>query len=643
MLIREIILENFMSYEYARIPLKPGLNVVCGPNGAGKSSILLAISVALGQAYTERSRKLSDLIRWGKDNARVTLTFDNTPKEGKRPVKELDADYFRISRYLKKDGTYWFEVNFQAANKNDVTNILGKFGLDPDNMLVIMHQNTMEEFGTTSPTQKLRMFEEAIGLAKHRQSILDAQQKLTQVLSEEESIKNLLENSEQTLAYWKNEYDKYQRKKSLTQKKILLERELLWAQMIKQENTAESWRGKVKKKEADLSALRRELEETKRLIASHGDALNASRYEQNKAFYSMMNTEKEKTEHEVTVKISIDTLEKLATEIEGKLAAYRGLEDYASKLSSQATYSKTRLGEIEAKIAQMRTDLAKFEEEIDAQTKNYLDSRVKEGLLGFRIEVTEDELSELGGELQTSLRELEALRPILDRASPRVETSRSPQEVAEEIKITNVQLASLGEVSEDAEKMYSTYLGLFNELKAKAAVVAENRASTLSEIEARRQTWRSLMQATLDEVSATYKGFLSRIGASGTLRLINAQDMEAVGLELIVGFKGAEPKVLDSYTQSGGERSAATMGFLLALQQHLRSPFRAVDEFDVHMDPRNREVISDMLLREISGNKEIQYLTITPGQITSIEDDVHVIMVQNASGKSEAKVMPDAK
>jgi len=63
MLIQEMILENFMSYEYARIPLKQGVNVICGPNGAGKSSMLLGISVALGQSYTERSKKLSQLIR----------------------------------------------------------------------------------------------------------------------------------------------------------------------------------------------------------------------------------------------------------------------------------------------------------------------------------------------------------------------------------------------------------------------------------------------------------------------------------------------------------------------------------------------------------------------------------------------------
>jgi len=61
--IKEIILENFMSYAYARIPLRPGLNIICGPNGAGKSSILLALAVALGQTYTERSRKLTEAQR----------------------------------------------------------------------------------------------------------------------------------------------------------------------------------------------------------------------------------------------------------------------------------------------------------------------------------------------------------------------------------------------------------------------------------------------------------------------------------------------------------------------------------------------------------------------------------------------------
>ena len=35
--IKEIILENFMSYEYARIPLNQGQNLIVGPNGLRQS------------------------------------------------------------------------------------------------------------------------------------------------------------------------------------------------------------------------------------------------------------------------------------------------------------------------------------------------------------------------------------------------------------------------------------------------------------------------------------------------------------------------------------------------------------------------------------------------------------------------------
>ncbi|MCP8321970.1 MAG: AAA family ATPase, partial [archaeon] len=124
----EVILENFMSYEYARIPLKPGLNIICGPNGSGKSSILIAISIVLGQAYTERSRKLSDLIRHGKDIARATLIFDNKPRDGKRPIPFFKSDTFMLSRYLRKDGSYWYEADYREIDKSQVTRLFREFG-----------------------------------------------------------------------------------------------------------------------------------------------------------------------------------------------------------------------------------------------------------------------------------------------------------------------------------------------------------------------------------------------------------------------------------------------------------------------------------------------------------------------------------
>ncbi|MCW4012946.1 MAG: AAA family ATPase, partial [Candidatus Bathyarchaeota archaeon] len=147
MLIREVILENFMSYEYARIPLKEGVNVVCGPNGSGKSSLLLGICVALGDTYTERSKKLSDLIRWGHDSARVTLTLDNKIGEnGYRPVPQYNMDEISLTRNLRVDGKYGFRLNQRNVSKAEVVELLRTYGFDPNNMLIIMHQAMPSRF-----------------------------------------------------------------------------------------------------------------------------------------------------------------------------------------------------------------------------------------------------------------------------------------------------------------------------------------------------------------------------------------------------------------------------------------------------------------------------------------------------------------
>src|SRR5512136_2682121 len=133
MLVQEVILENFMSYEYARVPFKSGVNVICGPNGSGKSSLLLAISVALGQSDTERSKKLSNLIRWGKDQARVTVVLDNTKRGKNRLIPKYNKDQIFLTIVLRRDGKYWFELENRAATKVDVVRLLSKLGVAPDN------------------------------------------------------------------------------------------------------------------------------------------------------------------------------------------------------------------------------------------------------------------------------------------------------------------------------------------------------------------------------------------------------------------------------------------------------------------------------------------------------------------------------
>ncbi len=238
----------------------------------------------------------------------------------------------------------------------------------------------------------------------------------------------------------------------------------------------------------------------------------------------------------------------------------------------------------------------------------------------------ERELTDAKKKAAESLKEAEQL-------GARIAVTKEIGEILDEMRVTEGHLAALSDVSEDIERMYESYSKLYLELKEKARLVAENREKTLEEVKTRMQSWRTVMQSLLSRVSLEYQKTLVQAQAVGEVKLANDNDIEAAGLEILVGFKGSRPVPLDAYTQSGGERTTATMSFLLALQQHVRSPFRAVDEYDIHMDPKNRELIAQMLISAVN-DSSAQYLIITPSQITFAKENVNIVTVQNIEGKS---------
>ena len=329
MLVQEVILENFMSYEYARIPFHKGVNIVCGPNGAGKSSILLGMSVALGQSYTERSRKLLDLIRWNKDQARVTLILDNAPKAGRRPVPRVEKDQIFLTRVLRKDGEYWFELDNKAATKQDIERLLSKLGVDPNNMLILMHQAMTEQFIALPPGDKLRMVEAAVGFESYRRNVLEAQRKLSRVLSEEESVGKLLESAEQTLSYWREQYDRYQQKKQLIMKRRFLERELAWAHVTKKEKVMIDIQGEILSEQTEIERLANVSKNVEAKLDETQSTLNQARLRWTRLFEERIGLEREKAKHESKLLLSNQTLKETQAWSESHRDATK---DYLDKL-----------------------------------------------------------------------------------------------------------------------------------------------------------------------------------------------------------------------------------------------------------------------------------------------------------------------
>ena len=132
-------------------------------------------------------------------------------------------------------------------------------------------------------------------------------------------------------------------------------------------------------------------------------------------------------------------------------------------------------------------------------------------------------------------------------------------------------------------------------------MVAENRQKALEEVSTRMESWRNVMQSPprprkpgVPKNHGSNQG--NRRSALGKhSRYRNRRLRNSGGLQ-----RRQNQFRWMLYTQSGGERTTATMSFLLALQQHVRSPFRAVDEYDIHMDPRNREMIAKILISTAS-------------------------------------------
>jgi len=647
--VKEIILENFMSYEYARIPLREGLNLIVGPNGAGKSSVLLAISVAFGQAYTERSRKLSDLIRRGKDIARVSLVFDNSSLNGKRPIPYSKSDTFMLSRYLRKDGSYWFEADYKEIDKSEVVRLLGEFGINPDNLLIIMHQGMIEELGAVTPQERLRMVEEAVGFSEYRQRILLAEQELGGLIGEESSLLQLIDNANQALEYWKQIYDRYLEKKKLKEHRELLARELLWSTESRIAKSLESAQEKIVAKTNALEDLKSQQQGVTKDAEESHQALLDKQAELRKLYFALVRAESERAKDEgsrsayKSLKEDLTGLSRTLDEVLAEApkrgsSRIRELVDYIEgKGASSEEDAGRRKAELDREVSSLQSEIGAVEDVVRRTIENYVSLRVKGEVLLYRIRVTESDLRELERSARDYRAELDKLKPELENAGPRVDTVRQPYEVSEELKLVSAHLQKMQDIPDDAEKIYNDYTGNVDELKTKLAKLQENKKAMLVELQSRKKIWRGAMENLILSVDPAYKAVLSAADATGFVKFEEGAEIEEAGIDLYVGFRGGPPTTLDPFTQSGGERSVALMAFILSLQGRIVSPLRAMDEFDIHMDPKNREAMFKMILSQMKQRAASQYIVITPSILTVFDKSAHVITVQAVHGPTEVR------
>jgi chromosome segregation ATPase len=652
-MIKGIALTNFMSYENAYVPLESGLNLICGPNGAGKSSILLAISVVLGQTYTERARRLSDLIRWRTDEARITLHLDNRPGEHGKPFPQYHVDTVTVTRVLKRNGTYQYLVQDHPVSKSEVTTALARYGLNPDNILIIMHQLMVGRFASISANEKLKMLEEAVGFQSYRSNVLEAQVHLTKVAGEEESLAQVLESTKETHEYWRREHERFLLKKTLDAKLTALKREMAWARIQKREEA-------LLRIDDRIESRARMIENADQKIIEADDSLKRrqERYDRHlKDRHEVHDKYLHLVRQEAAASSTLEWIQRFLEEVQGRLLPDAGtgdressdlrpstpdqeerfsaaIKEWLGDLGGERAETEKKLGKTREKLQAREGELHDLDARVETELSRLIDARVDTQVLAFKRKMVSEQLADLETQRRMLQEELEPLKANAERIGPRFQNPRKVTDIIMDIGATEEQLRPLAHLSEDVEKRYTSYTTMYEDLRVKAEQVAQNRQEIMAEVEKRLERWKEVTATFLNSLEALYNQILQEVGATGELKLAIGKNVEQAGLDILVGFKGVPPTRLDSFTQSGGERSIALMAFLLALQQHITSPFRAIDEFDVHMDPKNREVISRLIVSSAREVGDTQYLAITPGQVTVPDADVHVVVVQNVEGSS---------
>ena len=90
----------------------------------------------------------------------------------------------------------------------------------------------------------------------------------------------------------------------------------------------------------------------------------------------------------------------------------------------------------------------------------------------------------------------------------------------------------------------------------------------MADITAKKDTWLPRLRAVTAQLSGSFSALFAHLNCAGQVSLCEHEhDFAQFGVEIRVKFRQADDlQLLTAHHQSGGERSVATMLYLLALQ-----------------------------------------------------------------------------
>jgi len=270
----------------------------------------------------------------------------------------------------------------------------------------------------------------------------------------------------------------------------------------------------------------------------------------------------------------------------------------------------------EMSLASDRKGLAKFE-----QTAAYSALRQQLRELEASSSQLRKRVDQLNAEFNLEKEKARQLKAAADAAAPLTEETKA---LFETLPSTLEELEEhIQEAKARADLNYSTNPKVIEDyerrcrqiesLEQKLATDGEQLEDQRQTIERVRGEWLPPLLALMQRIDVAFGVYFRQVAIAGEVALAEHEDYDKYGVQIKVQFRAHQPaQVLDSFTQSGGERSVSTMLYLMALQDMTHCPFRLVDEINQGMDPTNERLIFEQFSRSASKPNQPQFFMITP-------------------------------
>ena len=162
----------------------------------------------------------------------------------------------------------------------------------------------------------------------------------------------------------------------------------------------------------------------------------------------------------------------------------------------------------------------------------------------------------------------------------------------------------VGTLNTKAPETYVDVSNGYRSMSSRKNELEEERNSIVKFIEEIDKDKRQTFLESYDKVDKDIREVFSKMtGGNAWLELQNEDDIFSSGLSYLVQFPDKQKR--ESASLSGGEKTLASITFLLALQKLKPSPFYLLDEVDAHLDALNTERLSKIVEERAVGSQII--------------------------------------